>query len=74
MPLVDELLGTDADGTLNEEYCRWCWQDGKYLTECSMEEMADHCVPHIGWDDPQEAKRFMMRTLPGLKRWRKTEE
>ena len=27
MPLVDELLGTDADGTLNEEYCRWCWQE-----------------------------------------------
>ena len=74
MPLVDELLGTDADGTLNEEYCRWCWQDGKYLTECSMEEMADTCVPHMGWDDPQEAKRFMLRPLPGLKRWRQTEE
>lgn len=73
MPLVDELLGTDADGALNEEYCRWCYQDGKFISDCTMEEMAVSCVPHMDWDDPQEAKKFMLRTLPALKRWKKAE-
>ena len=26
----DSILGRDKDGTLNEEYCKWCYADGTY--------------------------------------------
>ena len=39
MPLTDEVLGTNADGTKNEDYCMYCYKDGKFLQDCSMEEM-----------------------------------
>ncbi len=29
MPIDDDsILGRDKDGTLNEEYCKWCYADG----------------------------------------------
>lgn len=28
MPLTDEILGTNADGSKNEEYCMCCFKDG----------------------------------------------
>ena len=31
MPIDDDsILGRDKDGTLNEEYCKWCYADGTY--------------------------------------------
>ena len=31
MPLTEEILGTNADGTKNEDYCIYCYKDGKFL-------------------------------------------
>ena len=28
MPLTDQLLGTNADGSKNEDYCIYCYKDG----------------------------------------------
>ena len=28
MPLDDSILGRNRDGSLNEEYCQWCYADG----------------------------------------------
>ena len=39
MPLNDHVLGTNADGSKNEEYCMYCYRDGKFLQDCTMEEM-----------------------------------
>ena len=30
MPLTDEVLGTNADGSKNEDYCMYCYRDGKF--------------------------------------------
>ena len=30
MPLEDEIIGHDRDGTMNESYCKWCYADGMY--------------------------------------------
>ncbi len=30
MPLEDEIVGCDSDGSLNEDYCKWCYADGTY--------------------------------------------
>ena len=31
MPLEDDsIIGRDSDGSLNEDYCKWCYADGTY--------------------------------------------
>ena len=43
MPIDDDsILGRDKDGTLNEEYCKWCYADGTYMyTYNDMDELID---------------------------------
>ncbi len=31
MPLTEDVLGTNADGSKNEDYCMYCYKDGKFL-------------------------------------------
>ena len=44
MPLTNEILGTNTDGTLNEDYCIYCYKDGKFAQDMTMEQMIDHCA------------------------------
>ena len=44
MPLTEEVLGTNADGSKNKEYCMYCYKDGQFLQDCTMEEMIEHCA------------------------------
>ena len=30
MPLEDEIISRNKDGSLNEDYCKWCYADGTY--------------------------------------------
>ena len=47
MPIDDDsILGRDKDGTLNEEYCKWCYVDGTY-TYNDMDELIDVCVKNM---------------------------
>lgn len=72
MPLADDaIISKEADGSFNEKYCKWCYADGKFLSECTMEDMVEQCVPHLGWEDEGAARRFMQETLPRLERWKK---
>lgn len=34
MPLEDEIVSHDRDGSLNENYCKWCYADGTYTCVC----------------------------------------
>ena len=47
MPLTDEILGTNADGSKNEDYCIYCYKDGKFLQDCTMDEMIEHCAQFV---------------------------
>ena len=48
MPLTEDVLGTNADGSKNEDYCMYCYKDGKFLQDCTMEEMIEHCAQFVG--------------------------
>ncbi|MCL2434215.1 MAG: helix-turn-helix domain-containing protein [Clostridia bacterium] len=70
MPLHDDAtLSKEADGAFNESYCKWCYADGHYLTECTMDEMIEQILPHMNWPDADKAREFLRGQLPGLKRW-----
>ena len=75
MPLEDEIIGRNKDGSLNEEYCKWCYADGTY-TYNDMNEMIDICVPHMvgsGFTEEQ-AREYMKNLLPTLNYWKKYEQ
>ena len=73
MPLTEEVLGTNADGTKNEDYCMYCYKG-------TMEEMIEHCAQFVnavneGLEKPITKEEYigMMKTyFPQLKRWRQT--
>ena len=75
MPLTDDLIGKDADGDLNESYCKWCYADGTY-TYSDMDELIDVCVSHMAGKDftEDQARAYMKQLLPTLDYWKRYEE
>ena len=75
MPLQDELIGKNQDGTLNEDYCKWCYADGEY-TYSDMDELIDVCIPHMVKEgfSAEQARAYMKEMLPKLDYWKRYEE
>ncbi len=49
MPLSDVSdFGTNVDGSPNDEYCKYCYADGKFVQQCTMDEMIEHCAQFVG--------------------------
>lgn len=79
MPLTDEILGTNADGSKNEEYCLYCFKEGAFTGNFTMEEMVEFCsqfVDQYNQDSGQhltrdEYKEVLRQYYPTLKRWKK---
>ncbi|MBQ8150038.1 MAG: WYL domain-containing protein [Clostridia bacterium] len=75
MPLGDrqEVYGTEKDGSLNRDYCIYCYKDGSFTGDMTMEEMIEFCIPFTLEAEPgktrEEAKAEMERFFPMLKRW-----
>ena len=75
MPLEDAILSRDADGSLNEDYCKWCYADGTY-TYSDMDDLINVSVPHMvgeGFSEDQ-ARAYMRDLLPTLEYWKRYEE
>ncbi|MBO4798949.1 MAG: helix-turn-helix domain-containing protein, partial [Candidatus Methanomethylophilaceae archaeon] len=75
MPLEDPIIGRNRDGSLNEDYCKWCYADGTY-TYSNMDDLINVCVPHMVTDSfPEEAVRsYMKERLPQLDYWKRYRE
>lgn len=72
MPL-DGNNGTNADGSVNGDYCEYCYKNGAFTWNGTMEEMIDLCAPHMAQANPgmteAQAKEQMRGFFPQLKRW-----
>lgn len=81
MPMTDiKLRGTEKDGSINNEYCLHCYQNGAFIQpKATLEEMIENYAPNWGkWTGKptmtiEEAKIEIRSTLSPLKRWTKTE-
>ncbi|MCI8833817.1 MAG: transcriptional regulator [Ruminococcus sp.] len=77
MPMGDtkELYGTNADGSKSEDYCKYCFENGAFTFQGTMEEMIEICIPPMVAANPQmkeeEARKGMQEWFPTLKRWKK---
>ncbi len=75
MPLDDSIISHEKDGSLNENYCQWCYADGTY-TYSNMDDLIDICIPNMvsqGFTEEQ-ARTYLKQTLPQLDYWKRYEE
>ncbi len=75
MPLTDEILSRNRDGTINEDYCQWCFADGTY-TYSSMDDLMDVCVGNMVSESvtEEQARSYLKQMLPKLDYWKRYEE
>ena len=74
MPLQDDYTSREPDGSFNEEYCKWCYADGKFVYH-SIDEIIDYLAKHLSNDEwPEEAARqYYEKQIPLLKHWKREE-
>lgn len=77
MPLDKENRGTEAGGAVSSDYCRYCYNEGKFTRNFTMTQMIEFCLQFLdqinaqtGQNvEPMQAKEQMLRHFPTLKRW-----
>ena len=78
MPLTEDVLGINADGTKNEDYCIYCYKDGAFTGDFTMEQMVEYCsmfVEEYNKNTRQhltacQYKDVLRQFYPTLKRWK----
>ena len=75
MPMDDSIISRNRDGSLNEDYCKWCYADGTY-TYSNMDDLVEVCVKNMINDKLSEdqARSYMKELLPKLDYWKRYEE
>jgi AraC family transcriptional regulator len=83
MPLYSiDHHGTSKDGSRVEDYCQYCFQEGQFTSDCTMEEMIQLCARYLKeWNEDSdrvytkdEAIAQMRVQFPLLKRWARKDE
>ena len=72
MPMEDDaIIGRDHDGSLNEDYCKWCYADGTY-TYHKMDDLIEVCVKNMVNENftEQQARSYLKTLLPTLNYWK----
>ena len=71
MPLEDANISREPDGTFNEEYCKWCYADGKF-DYTSLEELLDFLEGHMTSETwpPEQVRAYFAAQLPKLNHWK----
>lgn len=71
MPLDDSTISRETNGAFNEDYCKWCYAEGKFVYT-SLAELTDFLVEHMANENwsPEQAREYYERQLPKLNHWR----
>lgn len=74
MPIEkQEQLGTNKDGSINNDYCKYCYNNGEFIDKVSMTEYIEMCSKYgsqAGMTN-EEMKDYCTKVFPTLKRWKK---
>ncbi|MDR3312908.1 MAG: helix-turn-helix domain-containing protein [Oscillospiraceae bacterium] len=72
MPLEDgENYSKEADGVVNDQYCKWCYYDGGFHVAQTVDQFIEDILPHQSWGTPDEIRAFLRKQLPQLAYWQK---
>ncbi len=73
MPMENKgQLGTNKDGTINQDYCKYCFDKGEFVDKVCMEKYIDMCSQfgeQAGMTNEQ-MKKHCQKLFPTLKRWK----
>lgn len=73
MPLnEDSMISREKDGSLNEDYCKWCYADGVFVY-ASKDALLDFLVKHMPNPEnekEEERRRQFDLLLSQLKHWK----
>jgi NADH:ubiquinone oxidoreductase subunit D len=72
MPMLSsQLLGTEKDGSKNQEYCKYCYKDGSFTQpQATLQEMITQVICQM--ENMHMDLKIIDKTvelLPQLKRW-----
>ena len=72
MPLEEDTLSREPDGSFNEDYCKWCYDGGEFRYT-SPAQLIDFCVAHMANEQwpPEQVRAHMEAVVPNLKHWKK---
>jgi len=78
MPLCDEHYSKNNDGSVNTTYCNYCYKDGTFTEDVTMDEMIEHCLEYLDEFNKDSGKEFsreeamagMKQFFPTLLRWK----
>lgn len=77
MIMKENERGTNLDGSISEDYCKYCFNDGKFGKDETMEEMIESCIPfwinEAKGIDEKAARQELLSIIPTLKRWKITD-
>jgi len=64
--------GTEKDGSKSSEYCKYCYQDGKFTTpDMTLQKMKDVIITQMKkMNLPDTVIQQSLNILPTLKRWK----
>ena len=74
MPLEDENISREPDGAFNEEYCKWCYADGKFAYP-TLDSLIDFLVEHFSSESfpPETARAHYRENLTKLNHWKQAQ-
>ena len=79
MPLEsEEMKGSNIDHSKSDDYCCYCYENGVFTQNISMEEMIETNLKYIDeWNKNsgqnmtvEEAREQLKEFMPSLKRWK----
>ena len=73
MPLnEDSMISKEVDGSFNEDYCKWCYNDGRFAYD-SKDSLLDFLISHMPNPEnlPDDQRRMQYDGyLSQLKHWK----
>ena len=71
MELDDSIMSREKDGSINPDYCQWCYTDGKF-TYSNIEDLITFCEEHLSSENwsKESVREYMTSLLPTLKHWK----
>ena len=71
MELDDSIMSREKDGSINQDYCQWCYTDGKF-TYSNIEDLITFCEEHLSSENwsKESVREYMTSLLPTLKHWK----
>lgn len=72
MPMEEKQFGTNQDGSINTDYCIYCYKDGNIIDDVTMEEYIKMNIPFAkqAGMTKEQMIAHCQTTFPTLKRWK----